>query len=153
MTPGFRRRGPEIDLDLPDTEREILGLALAVLQAPPSEVPAGPAPSAGYPHFCAHLEDDAAEARFQELTAGSLQSDREDDRRRFAASLDRGTLGTADAAAWLRVLAETRLALAARLGVVAEDSWGEAPPSPGLALLHLFGSIQDELAGLLLGTD
>jgi len=48
------------------------------------------------------------------------------------------------------VLAEARLSLAARLGV-AEEGWEEALPSPGLALLHLFGSVQDELATTLLG--
>ena len=48
------------------------------------------------------------------------------------------------------MLGEARLALAARLGV-AETGWEHAPPSPGLALLHLFGCVQDELATTLLG--
>jgi hypothetical protein len=145
--PGFRRRGPEIDLDLSAAEAELLALALPLLEAAPPGDPGDP--PLRYPHFRAHPGDDEAEARFRDLTAGSLQADRGADRRRYAASLDRGTLGAEDAAAWLRVLAEARLSLAARLGV-AEEGWEEAPPSPGLALLHLFGSLQDELATTLL---
>jgi len=145
--PGFRRRGPEIDLELAEAEAELLALALAVLHAVPAGgVPGGPA---RYPHFRAHPGDHEAQARFRELTAGLLESDREADRGRYAASLERGTLSAADAAAWLRVLGEARLALAARLGV-AEEGWEQAVPSPGLALLHLFGCVQDELAALLL---
>jgi hypothetical protein len=147
--PGFHRRGPEIDLDLSAAEADLLTLALPVLEAAPRPGPrAGRAP-AHYPHFRAHLEDDAAQARFRELTAGSLAADRQADRHRFAVSLERGTLGADDAAAWLRVLGEARLALAARLGL-AETGAEDAPPSPGLALLHLFGCLQDELATMLL---
>jgi hypothetical protein len=146
--PGFRRRGPEIDLALPAAELELLALALPLLEAPPSGSPAGPEP-ARYPHFRAHPGNPAAEEHFRALTAASLAADRDDDRRRFAASLERGTLSAEDAAAWLRVLAEARLALADRLGV-AERGWDEAPPSPGLALLHLFGCVQDELSTTLL---
>ena len=149
MTPGFRRRGPEIDLDLPDTERELLGLALAVLARAASEEGSPGAGSTRYPDFRAHPGDDAAEARFRELTAGSLQADRQADRQRFAASLDRGTLNAADAAAWLRVLAEARLALAVRCGMF-EDRAPSGASRPGRALADLFGSVQDELAGVLL---
>ena len=147
MTPGFRRRGPEVDLDLTPEEAELLALALPLLAAAPPGVPGGP--PARYPVFRAYPGDDAAEARFRELTAGSLEADREGDRRRFAASLERGTLGAEDAAAWLRVLAGARLALAARLGVP-ELGWEGVAPGPGLALAHLFGCVQDELATALL---
>ncbi|MBN2113970.1 MAG: DUF2017 family protein [Acidimicrobiia bacterium] len=145
---AFRRRGPEIDLQLSEAEAELLGLALPVLAAAP---PAAAGSPPGYPHFCAHPEDEVAEAGFRELTAGCLRADREADRRRFAASLERGTLGTEDAAAWMRVLAEARLALAARLGV-AETGWERASPGPGLALLHLYGCLQEELGATLLPT-
>jgi hypothetical protein len=149
--PGFHRRGPEIDLDLSAAETGLLTLALPVLEvAPAPALFPGPAP-ARYPHFRAHPGDDAAEGRFRELTEGSLAADRDADRRRFAASLERGTLGAEDAAAWLRVLGEARLALAARLGL-AEEGAERAPLSPGLALLHLFGCVQDELATTLLGS-
>jgi hypothetical protein len=148
---GFRRRGPEIDLDLSPAETELLTLALPVLAAAPAPGLAPGRPPARYPDFRAHPGDDEAEACFRELTEGSLAADREADRHRFAVSLERGTLGAEDAAAWLRVLGEARLALAGRLGV-AEEGWEHAPPSPGLALLHLFGCVQDELATTLLGT-
>jgi len=146
--PGLRRRGPEIDLDLSAAETELLALAVPLLEGAAAAVPAPGAP-ARYPDFRAHPGDDEAEAHFRELTAGSLEADRAADRRRFSASLERGTLGAEDAAAWLRVLGEARLALAGRLGV-AEAGWEQARPSPGLALLHLFGSVQDEMAALLL---
>jgi hypothetical protein len=147
--PGFRRRGPEIDLELSAAETELLALAVPFLEGAAVGVPAPGRPPARYPCFRAHPDDDEAESRFRDLTAGSLEADREADRRRFTVSLDRGTLGPEDAAAWLRVLGEARLALAARLGV-AETGWEQARPSPGLALLHLFGSVQDEMATLLL---
>lgn len=147
--PGFRRRGPEIDLDLSAAEADLLTLTLPVLEAPPAPGPSGKPAPPRYPHFRAHPGDDEAEARFRELTGGSLAADREADRRRFTASLERGTLGAEDAAAWLRVLGEARLALAVRLGVAAGGA-EHAPPSPGLALLHLFGCVQDELATTLL---
>lgn len=149
MTPGFRRRGPEIDLELSPAETDLLSLAVPLLEGA-ADADTGPGSSAArYPHFRAYPGDDEAEARFQDLTAGSLDADRKTDRRRFTASLERGTLGPEDAAAWLRVLGEARLALAGRLGV-AERGWEHAAPSPGLALLHLFGSVQDEMAALLL---
>jgi len=147
--PGFRRRGPEIDLDLSAAETELLALAVPLLEGAAAGIEEPGHPPARYPHFRAHPGDDEAEACFRDLTAGSLESDREADRRRFTVSLHRGTLGTEDAAAWLRVLGEARLALAGRLGV-AETGWERARPSPGLALLHLFGSVQDEMATLLL---
>ncbi|MFH1331555.1 MAG: DUF2017 family protein [Actinomycetota bacterium] len=145
--PGFRCRGPEIDLDLSVAEVELLALALPLLEAAPPGDPGDPPPR--YPCFRAHPGDDEAEARFRDLTAGSLQADRGADRRRYAASLERGTLGAEDAAAWLRVLAEARLSLAERLGV-ATVGCEDASPSPGLALLALFGSVADELAATLL---
>jgi hypothetical protein len=149
--PGFRRRGPEIDLDLSAAEAELLTLTLPVLEAAPPPRLAPGRPPARYPDFRAYPGDDEAEARFRELTEGSLAADRDADRRRFAVSLERGTLGAEDAAAWLRVLGEARLALAVRLGV-AEAGWEQGPPSPGLALLALFGCVQDELATTLLGS-
>jgi hypothetical protein len=146
---GLRRRGSEIDLDLPEEELGLLLLALPLLEGVAPEDPDDPAGR----RLCyrAHAEDAFAEARFRELTAGFLEADRAADRRRFASSLRRGTLGPEDAGSWLRVLSEARLALAARLGIDREG--GERlDPRGGAAraLLDLFGCVQDELAGLLL---
>jgi hypothetical protein len=145
---GFRRRGPEIDLDLPEEELTLLLLALPLLDGVSADDPADPAGR----RLCyrAHTGD-AAEARFRELTAGSLEADRAADRGRFARSLERGTLGPEDAESWLRVLSEARLALASRLGIDREG--GEFADERGGAarsLLQLYGCVQDELAGLLL---
>jgi hypothetical protein len=149
--PGFRRRGPEIDLDLPEEEAGLLLIALPLLEGVSPDDPADPA--GRRLRYRAHPGDADAEARFGELTAGSLECDRAADRGRFAASLRRGTLNAEDAGSWLRVLAEARLALAARLGIE-EEGWEHAEAgesSAGMALLRLFGCVQDDLAALLLG--
>ena len=145
--PGFRRRGPEIDLDLSAAETELLALALPVLEA---VGPGDPAGRAGrLPATSGPIRGTTPpRLGFRELTAGSLAADRDADRRRFAVSLERGTLGAEDAAAWLRVLGEARLALAARLGVAEEGGSRPAQPRPGPA--GLFGCVQDELATTLL---
>jgi hypothetical protein len=146
---GLRRRGPEIDLDLPQEEIGLLLLALPLLE---SVAPGDPNDPAGRRlRYRAHPGDLSAEGCFRDLTVGSLEAGRDADRHRFAASLPRGTLSAEDAGACLRVLAEARLALAARLGIDREG--GEQPGAgshPAVSLLHLFGCVQDELAGLLL---
>jgi hypothetical protein len=148
---GFRRRGPEIDLNLPEEEAGLLLLAPLLLEGVSADDPDDPA--GRRLHYRAHPGDADADTRFRELTAGSLESDRTADRRRFTASLQRGTLSADDAGSWLRVLAEARLALAARLGIE-EEGWDRAEDgegSAGTALLRLFGCVQDDLAALLLG--
>lgn len=146
---GLRRRGLEIDLDLPKEELGLLLLALPLLEGVMPEDPGDPA--GRRLRYRAHAEDAFAESCFRELTAGSLEADRAADRHRFALSLQRGVLGPEDAGSWLRVLSEARLALAARLGIDREggERW-DPRGGAALSLLHLFGCVQDELVGLLL---
>jgi hypothetical protein len=147
--PGFRRRGPEIDLDLPEEEMGLLAYALPLLEGVGADDPSDPA--GARLRFRAHPGDADAEAHFQELTAGSLEADRAEDRRRFAASLERGTLSIDDASAWLRVLTEARLVLGARLGIT-DEGWerDDEESEVGMALLRLYSGVQDDLTGLLL---
>jgi hypothetical protein len=99
-------------------------------------------------------EDPAAADEFRRLMASELEQSRAADRSAFGITVEQApaglTLSVAEAEAWLRVLGEARLVLAAREGISA-DGWEEQLPddNPPIALLHYLGWIQQSLAEVL----
>ncbi len=104
------------------------------------------------PH--AYPDDPEADAEFARLAGADLARARTADRSRFATSVRPGKvrLTPDEAEAWLRVLAETRLLLAARAGIE-EDGWTyeELGDDPRMTLLHYLSAVQDGLIGALMG--
>jgi hypothetical protein len=147
--PGFRRRGSEIALVLGAAERALLGRMVPFLD----DVDPEDAADAGARRlrYRAHPDDEEADRNFRELVGDDLEGARTADRRRFLASLERGALDGEDADAWLRVLGEARLVLAARLGIEDEEGWEtRRDGGPEMALLALLGLLQEDLVRILL---
>lgn len=96
-----------------------------------------------------YLDDPEASQEWWRLMGGELDQSRAADRSAFAFILEAATAGTvastAEAEAFLRVLNEARLALAARLRVEVEADYDELPEDDRSALDYLAG-----MQGLLL---
>jgi hypothetical protein len=149
---GFVLRDDEIHLDLVPAEIHLIGLAGHLLAALDVDDPDEPA--AARLNYRVHPDDPGADARFRDLTEADLRAARSADRDRFTESMQRGILSIEDAEAWLRVIGEARLVLAARLGIE-EDGWEQDPAegqSAEMLLLRMLGAVQDELVGVLLET-
>ncbi len=149
--PGFRRRGDRIEVRLNAQQRRVVALALGILDSvDPGE---DGDPAAARLAYRAHPDDPEANARFRSLTDGMLSEARRRDREAFAGSLAGASLERDTAEAWLRVVGEARLVLAARLGIT-DDGWddGVVPEtaSPEMLLLELLGHVQDDLVRALM---
>ena len=95
-------------------------------------------------------EDATASREFERLTAKESAELRSADRETFAESVRAATLGTIvlstdNAASWARVLAESRIVLAARRGLFDTEIPGEQSADPEVALIALLGGFQEEL--------
>ncbi len=117
----------------------------------------------------AYPGDILASREFSRLTEKEITEARSGDREQFTETLhrlhERPVLHSTEAAAWVRVLGEARLVLAARHGLLRadptapeSDDSGELaeltvvpdPSDPELALVDYLGSLQDVLVGELL---
>jgi hypothetical protein len=101
--------------------------------------------------YSAHPDDPEADRRYQELVADSLDILRREDRSGFD-TVASGAVATAEEVeAFMRVVGEARIVLAARLGID-HDGWEadlEATSDPELALLAWLGYLQDAAVGVL----
>jgi hypothetical protein len=147
MRRAFRRTGRGVAVRLSAAEVEILAaLPELLLAVAPGE------PAAARLDPMAHPNDPEAEAAYRELTAGMLEQARARDRSEFAVTLGNDVLSLEEADAWLRVIGEARLVLAARLGIE-EDGWEGRSGDTGsfeLSLLRLLGALQEDLVTALL---
>ena len=146
MSAPFRNLGSGIALDLTEMERRVLMLVPAVLDGVGA---VGEDPAADRLDYRPHPDDPEAAEQYQDLIGDDLEVLRLEDRRAFSESIASPRLALDQAEAWLRVVGEARLVLAARVGIT-EDGW-EANPveDPEMALLHMLGHLQDELIGAL----
>lgn len=101
--------------------------------------------------YRAHPDHADREAGYRDLVGDGLAELRSEDHRLFLAGLEAGRLDGDQAEAWLRVIGEARLILAAGLGID-HDGWeNEADPtsSPEMALLGFLGFLQERLIAVL----
>lgn len=101
-------------------------------------------------HQSAYPDDPMASAEYEVTHGASLEAARAEDRAVFAATIGMAlggvTLSEAETAAWMRVVGEARLVLAARLGI--EDSSWERT-SPETVVLHYLTGLQVQLIDAL----
>jgi len=115
---------------------------------------AGGDPAADRLDQAPYPDDPEAAAEFRRLMAEEMVQSRAADRSAFALTVEQSSRGVilsaGEAEAWMRVLAEARLVLASRLGII-EDGWEDDLPEddPPVALLHYLGWLQQSLTETL----
>ncbi len=101
-------------------------------------------------HVEAYPDDAAAQLEMAEYSGSQLAEARAGDRESFVASLEREVLTPEEAEAWLTVIGDTRLALAARIGIT-EPGWviGDED-DPERMTLGFLTYLQDQLVTVLM---
>lgn len=102
-----------------------------------------------------YANDERASREFDRLVDKERVELRSADRELFANILQAATVGMvtlaeSDAAAWVRVIGEARIVLAARKGLFDAGLPAEPPTDPEIALVMLLGYLQEELVGEML---
>lgn len=140
MYARFRSRGGEVEIRLSPDVAAVLGYLPGILDAigPPEEDP-----GAGRLTRPFSLDDPGVDAELRRLAGDDLDEGRHADRAIFLSVLDarRPRVSKADAEAFLRVLVEARLVLAARAGIEEEDDYLVIEEGTG-AILDLLGYLQ-----------
>ncbi len=142
MRGPFRRRGDRVEIRLAEHEVQLLGQLPRLLETVGS-VPDDPA--ADRLDVPVYLDDPDADREYRRWIRGELDSARAADRSAFAELVEAARTGTTasteEAEAFLRVLAEGRLVLAARMGIEVEDDY-ERVSAPDAAVLDYLGALQ-----------
>jgi hypothetical protein len=153
MTEFVGIRGGGVMVRLDSREIETLQLVTEILE---SVGDAASDPGAARLDVSTYPEDDDASFEFRRLMASEVETGRNADRSAFSVSLEAANdgelnLSAGEAEAWLVVIGEARLVLAARLGIEAEG-WGadEDDINPPMALLHYLSWVQGSLSEALL---
>jgi hypothetical protein len=151
MSGPFRLVAGRIELTMDPREADALMLLPDLLE---SVGDSGSDPGADRLDQAPYPDDPEAAAEYRRLMADELIQSRAADRSAFSLTVEQSpdgvTLSPGEAEAWLRVLAEGRLVLAARMGI-SEDGWEAALPEddPAVSLLHYLGWLQQSLAETL----
>lgn len=142
MTGPFERVGDGYRLRLRFVERSVLRSVPGILDT------GGDA--GGRLDYTAHPDEPSADRRYRELVAGSLDELRSDDRAGFRSVVAGDPVSPDQIEAFLRVVGEARIILAARLGIE-EDGWeyGASPGDPDMALLGWLGWLQESAVAVL----
>lgn len=148
MRRPFKPHRDGVAVRLSDDERQfLLGLPqlLAAVDAEPGD------PAHARLHVEAYPDDAAAQDEMSEYSGSQLAEARAADRGRFVESIEHEVLTPDDAEAWLTVLGDTRLALAARIGID-EPGWEIAEEDdPERITLGFLSYLQDQLVTVLMG--
>ncbi len=146
MTVAFRRRGGIIEVGLEPAARTVLATLPSWLATVGRDAGDPAARRLSPPGV---LDDPVADLEFRRLTGADLDAARSADRDRFEATVRTAeTLSEADAEAWLRVIGDARLVLAARCGITVgdDDHWERAVEDrPELGMVAWLGAIQELL--------
>ena len=147
-----RIRGDRIVVRLPRSEQEFLadvGVLLGSVGRDDTD------PASARLHVPVYLGDDEASDEWWRLMGEQLEMARSDDRRVFQGVVDADeeevVLDFDQAEAFLRVVNEGRLSLAARLGVEVAEDFSELEPGEELALDFLSFIVNDLTGELSLG--
>ena len=146
-----RGRGGEFRLRLPADERELLQLLAGELRERVEDEPDHPDLKRLFPP--AHADDAEAEAEYRRLVGRQLDDGRANRLDTFTATIDRETLSTEEAEAWLSVLNDLRLVLGTRLDVREELDWNVDPSDPRAAELAVYAYLswlQEQLVEALM---
>lgn len=148
MRRPFKRRTDQIEVRLTAEEHALLERLPALL----ASVGAGSDPATERLNPETYPNDGAAQQEYSRLMEAELRSARKTDEEAFASSLaSSGSMSLEEAEAWMRVIGDARLTLAARKGLDDDDErWEErAPHDPDLSLLLYLGYLQDSLVDVL----
>ena len=147
MRRPFKRHRDGVAVRLSDDERQfLLGIPqlLAAVDAEPGD------PAYARLHVEAYPDDVAAQSEMAEYSGSQLAEARATDRARFVDSIESEVLTPDDAEAWLTVLGDSRLALAARIGID-EPGWEIADEEdPERITLGFLSYLQDQLVAVLM---
>ena len=141
----FRNVADGLELTLADWEHDALQTIPDLLASV-----GGDDPAAGRLDQSPYPDDPEAATEFRRLMAEEMTQSRVADRSAFELTVEQAvrgvTLSLGEAEAWLRVLGEARLILAARLGI-SDDGWEDefSEHDPPVALLHYLGFLQASL--------
>lgn len=136
----FDRSGETLVSHLRLTDRIVLKRLPALLEG----VGGGDDPAAARLDPDAY-EDEAAAQEFRRLVADELDAARREDRQTFERTLGAKSLTLDEAEAWVRVVGDARLVLAARSGITSENWEDDTRSDPQLALLGYLSYVQSSL--------
>ncbi|NNC91263.1 MAG: DUF2017 family protein [Acidimicrobiia bacterium] len=147
MRRPFKPHPDGVAVRLSSDERQFL-LGLPQLLAAVDAEPGDPA------HVRLHVEaypaDPAAQLEMAEYSGSQLAEARTIDRARFVDSIESEVLTPDDAEAWLTVLGDSRLALAARIGIT-DPGWEIGDEEdPERITLGFLSYLQDQLVDVLM---
>lgn len=151
MRSTFGRSARGISVRLSANEQDLLRALPGMLD----EVgePGGVDPAANRLRPTVHRDDATADAAYHDMIDGQIAAERRSDRAAFGESLNRRplVLSQQEAETWLRVLGESRLVVAARMGIVDDYDWSDRrmAAGPNGAILQYLSYLQDRLVAAL----
>lgn len=147
MRRPFKHHRDGIAVRLSSPERAFLANLPALLAAVDADATD---PAHARLHVAAYPDDPEAQEEMSAYAGSQLAEARAGDRASFASTLDNDVLSPEEAEMWLVVLGDSRLALAARLGIT-EPGWESADEEdPERVALGFLSFLQDQLVDLLM---